>query len=250
VKWFLNRGRAAGAALVFVAGLVMGGLLYAAAGPYREMIEPSLQNAAILAAGAIITGFLALAGALAAASVVSSEGEATRRAGAEASRIDRRRELVTKLTVLSNRHAQEIRDQRAAWDGWNRVKPLPIVNPTTEIEDMVNELYSLGFQETGDEAQLLFRCLVRMDAFTYTAGSSPVVLDQDTVPEFYVWVRMQIELKTRLIDVSLRDRGVDKLVPGNRHWDAELNEMRNSRMNIVLVADGPMTALKGPDATA
>jgi hypothetical protein len=235
--------------LNFVAGFVAGTLIFAVVGPARKDIDQGLQNTAILAAGAIITGLLAYAGAVAAASVVASEGDATRKAGAQASRVERRRVLVSQLAVTNNRLAQEIRDQRAAWEKWNRLKPLPTLSPTTAIEDMVNELYALGFQDTGEAAELLYRCLMRMDDFKFAAGSSPNRPPQQSIWDFAIWVTIQIELKTAMIDKSLRDAGVDRLEPHNRHYDAELNGMFRQHESLILATNGPMGAIKGNHMT-
>jgi hypothetical protein len=208
--------------VLFVAGLTIGAFSYAFVGSDRFAIKPEVQNALVLAIGAIVAALLAAVGvywaAVIAGRVASSEGEATRRETRRLSMIDERTDVVRRISVLASRHAQEVADQVARRQelAGRLYEPLPRINETTRIEGLINELYTLGFQATADVANALFRALIELDRFAYVAtpGSVqvPMVgLSDDDHLAFLAWQRVQLRVKTHMIDVGLTDEGTDHL---------------------------------------
>jgi hypothetical protein len=142
-------------AILFGAGLLVGVFGYALVGPYAAVIDPQVQNALVLGIGAVAAALVASLGvygaALIAGAVASSEGAATRREARRFALIDQKTDIVRRITVLANRHSQQVANQVARRQelSGRPYEPLPRVGKTTRIEDAVNELYTLGFQSTG-----------------------------------------------------------------------------------------------------
>ena len=212
-------------AIIVGAGFVAGVFFYALVGADQTRLSDPIQGLLVVSVGAIATGFVAAAGAYWAAMIAAKsafdEGEATRRESRIRSRLDEKTDLVRRITVLASRHAQEVANQVARQQdlGGKAYEPLPVVNPTTPVEDAVNELYSIGFQSTADAAQQLFNSLVRLDQFCFVATPEstkrPIpMITPDQWLSFRSWRLTQVRMKTHMMDVGLRDEGSDHLVAG------------------------------------
>ena len=231
--------------ILFVAGLAVGGFGYALIGADRFDIDPEVQNALILSIGAIGASLLAALGvywaAIHAGAVAANEGEATRRENRRFALIDEKTDVVRRIAVLGNRHAQEVGSQVARRQelAGQPYEVLPRINETTDVEDLVNELYTLGFQATADVANALFGALIELDRFAYVATmesvAEPVVgLSDEEHLSFLAWSAVQKRVKTHMIDVSLTDEGVEHLaVEGtlptdylDRQYAQEIAELR------------------------
>ncbi len=237
---------------LFAAGIAVGLGIYVNVDPARFKIDPSAAGVAAAGAAAILTGFLAVLGALGAAiiagTVLIGEGNNQRLATDQAVLINRRRELVGNLIVQSNRHAQDMRRQHAAWVQEPSHRPTaPDIRTSAELDAIGNELYAYGFQVTGDAAHLHLLSLIHMEGFTYLAEASPTA---ESTADFHGWVQVQILLKTRLIDASLVDQGRTKLVPANRHWEAEVLELHKQAMGAVLITNRLIGAIRSDETTA
>lgn len=227
------------------AGLVVGAFVYAFIGSDRFAIKPEVQNALVLAVGAIVAALLAAVGvywaAIIAGRVASSEGEATRRETRRLSVIDERTDVVRRITVLASRHAQEVANQVARRQelAGHPYEPLPRINKTTRIEGLINELYTLGFQATADVANALLRALIELDRFAYVATPETVQvsifgLSDEEDLSFLAWHTVQLRVKTRMIDVGLTDEGTDHLAQDgtlpadylDREYRAAVDEIR------------------------
>lgn len=209
-------------AILFAGGVLVGIFGYALVGPDRAVIDPQVQNALVLGIGAIAAAMLASLGvywaAVIAGGVASSEGAETRRETRRFALIDAKTDVVRRITVLSNRHSQEVANQVARRQelAGKQYEPLPPIGETTAVEDAVNELYTLGFQSTGDGANALFRALIELDKFAYVATADsdhrPVVgLSDEEHLSFLAWRVVEKRVKTHMIDVSLTDEGVEHL---------------------------------------
>jgi hypothetical protein len=231
--------RALGAIILFVAGLALGVLGYAAIDPGRLSIDTGTRDLVVLAVGAIVTALLALvavfvAGAAAAkasgdAAAIAATAAADARAAAEAARtearrkalIDRQRYLRSLIAARSARHTREIqanvlRRQELAGRPY---QPLPDVRKTTEIEDAVVELYTLGFQRTADVAQALFNVLLSLDAYCFVATpdsmARPIAaLSPEQALDCVAWSEVETKVRNDLMAVGLTDQGVDELKVG------------------------------------
>jgi len=165
--------RAFGAVALFAAGLALGLFGYAAIDPGRLSIESGTRDLLVLAVGAIVTALLAvvatwIGGAAVAkasrdAAAIAAAAAAAARAEAEAARTEARREAIVArhrylrslIAARSARHTREVqanvlRRQELAGGPY---QPLPEVRKTTEIEDAVVELYTLGFQRDVESEQ-------------------------------------------------------------------------------------------------
>ena len=215
-------------AVLFTAGLVVGAFAYAFVGADRFAIRPEVQNALVLAVGAMMAALLAAIGvygaAVIAGGVASSEGEATRRETRRLSLIDQKTDLVRRISVLSSRHAETLANHVAPRQelAGEPYEPLPRINGmtrmkrTTRIEGLINELYTLGFQATADVANALRRALAELDKFAYIDTPESVQLPVDGLSDgeylsFVAWHTVQVRVKTHMIDVNLTDEPTDHL---------------------------------------
>lgn len=237
------RLRIFGAVLLFAAGLALGVLGYGVVEPGRFSIGAGTQDALVLAIGAIVTALLVLAASCVAGVTVAkafrdaaSIAATTARAQAEAARteaeaaradarrqalIDRQRSLRSLITARSARHTREVqahvvRRQELAGRPY---QPLPEVRKTTEIEDAVMELYTLGFQRTADVAQALFNVLRSLDSFCLVATpenmSGPIAgLSPEQMLDCVAWSEVEAQVQADLMQVGLTDEGVGELKAG------------------------------------
>ena len=232
-----------GAVVLFAAGLALGVLGYALADPGRFSIDAGTQDKAALAIGAIVTAlvvFLAVCvaglmvakasrdAATIAATTARAESEAVRAESevqAQIARrqalIDRQRYLRSLITARSARHTREVqahvvRRQELAGRPY---QPLPEVRKTTEIEDAVMELYTLGFQKTADVAQALFHVLQSLDAYCFVATPESMArpippLSAEQMLDCVAWSEVEAQVQADLMQVGLTDQGVGELKPG------------------------------------
>jgi hypothetical protein len=233
------RLRAFGAIVWFASGLALGALGYAAIDPSRLSIDTGTRDLLVLAIGAIVTALLvvvavSLAGATVrkasrdaaaiaatAAADARAEGEAARREARRQALIERQRSLMRLIAARSARHTREVqanvlRRQELAGRPY---QPLPEVRKTTEIEDAVVELYTLGFQGTADVAQALFNVLLSLDAYCFVATpesmAGPIqALSPEQVLDCVTWSEVETQVRNDLLQVGLTDGGVDELKPG------------------------------------
>jgi hypothetical protein len=231
--------RAFGAIVLFAAGLALGVFGYAAIDPGRLSIETDTRDLVVLAVGAIVTALLvvvavfvagaavakasrdAAAIAAAAAADARAEAEAARKEARREALIERQRYLRSLIAARSARHTREIqahvlRRQELAGRPY---QPLPEVRKTTEIEDAVVELYTLGFQRTADVAQALFHVLLSLDAYCFVAtpdsmaGPIPALAPERAL-DCVAWSEVETQVRNDLMAVGLTDQGVDELKPG------------------------------------
>jgi hypothetical protein len=224
------------AVVLFAAGLSLGVVGYAALDPSRFSIGAETLDRLAVAAGAIVTALVALVAAYVggwmaqkgsrdaaaiAATVARDEGEAARRDARRLAIIERQRHLRSLITARSHRHSREVQAQVARRQELadKPYQPLPEVGKTTEIEDAVVELYTLGFQRTADVAQALFNVLLALDTFCFVAtpesSVSPIAaLSPEQMLDLNAWVDVETQVRTDLMQVGLTDQGVDDLVPG------------------------------------
>jgi hypothetical protein len=231
--------RAFGAIVLFAAGLALGVFGYAAIDPGRLSIETDTRDLVVLAVGAIVTALLvvvavfvagaavakasrdAAAIAAAAAADARAEAEAARKEARREALIERQRYLRSLIAARSARHTREIqahvlRRQELAGRPY---QPLPEVRKTTEIEDAVVELYTLGFQRTADVAQALFHVLLSLDAYCFVAtpdrmaGAIPALAPERAL-DCVAWSEVETQVRNDLMAVGLTDQGVDELKPG------------------------------------
>ena len=231
--------RIVGAVVLFTAGLALGALGYAAIDPGRLSIDSGTRDMVVLAVGAIATGLLALvavfvAGAAVAkasrdAAAITATAAADTRAEAETARTEARREALIErqrylrslIAARSARHTREVqanvlRRQELAGRPY---QPLPEVRKTTEIEDAVVELYTLGFQRTADVAQALFNVLLSLDAYCFVATpesmAGPIpALTPERALDCVAWSEVETQVRNDLMAVGLTDQGVDELKVG------------------------------------
>jgi hypothetical protein len=231
--------RAFGAVALFAAGLALGLFGYAAIDPGRLSIDSGTRDLLVLAVGAIVTALLAvvatwIGGAAVAkasrdAAAIAAAAAADARAEAEAARTEARREAIVArhrylrslIAARSARHTREVqanvlRRQELAGGPY---QPLPEVRKTTEIEDAVVELYTLGFQRTADVAQALFNVLLALDAYCYVATpesmARPITaLSAEEALDCVAWSEVETQVRNDLMAVGLTDQGVDELKPG------------------------------------
>ena len=224
------------AVVLFVAGLALGMLGYAVIDPSRFSIGTDTQDRLVVAVGAMVTALLAVVAAYVggwmaqkgsrdaaaiAATVAGSEGEAARKDARRQALIDRQRYLRSLITAKSNRHTREVNAHvvgRQELAG-RPYQPLPEVNKTTEIEDAVVELYTLGFQKTADVAQALFNVLLSLDAFCFVATPGSMIgpisaLSAEQMLDFAAWSEVEVQVRTDLMQVGLTDQGAEELAPG------------------------------------
>jgi len=225
--------------VLFVAGLALGALGYAAIDPGRSSIGAGTQDKLVLAVGAIVTALLAViatwiggaavakasrdAAALAAtaATATRNENEAARKDARRQALIDRQRYLRSLIAARSSRHTREVqahvlRRQELAGRPY---QPLPEVRKTTEIEDAVVELYTLGFQKTADVAQALFNVLLSLDDYCFVATpesmAAPIpALSAEQALDCVAWSEVETHVRADLMQVGLTDQGVEELAPG------------------------------------
>jgi hypothetical protein len=228
-----------GAVVLFAAGLVLGVFGYAAIDPGRLSIESGTRDLLVLAIGAIVTALLALvaiwiggaavakasrdAAAIAATAAADARGEAeaARKDARREALIERQRYLRSLIAARSARHTREVqahvvRRQELAGRPY---QPLPEVRKTTEIEDAVVELYTLGFQRTADVAQALFNVLLSLDAYCFVATpesmAGPIpALTPERALDCVAWSEVESQVRNDLMAVGLTDQGVDELKPG------------------------------------
>jgi hypothetical protein len=231
--------RAFGAIVLFAAGLALGVFGYAAIDPGRLSIETDTRDLVVLAVGAIVTALLVVvavfvAGAAVAkasrdAAAIAAAAAADARAEAEAARTEARREAIVArhrylrslIAARSARHTREVqanvlRRQELAGRPY---QPLPEVRKTTEIEDAVVELYTLGFQRTADVAQALFHVLLALDAYCFVATpesmAGPIpALSAEQALDCVAWSDVETQVRNDLLAVGLTDQSVDELKPG------------------------------------
>jgi hypothetical protein len=228
----------AGSAL-FLAGVLVGAFGYALVGADSFSIDPQVQNALVLAVGAVITSLVAAVGvywaAIIAGDVAASEGAATRKEARRLALIDQKINLVRRIGVLGSRHAREVAIQVARRQelAGKPYEPLPRVNETTAIEDAVNDLYAMGFQATADVAQLFLGALYGLDMYCYVATDQsaqvPIAgLTNEERLSFETWELVQRRVKTHMIDASLTDEGTDRLAPAGTllpdYWEQLWND--------------------------
>lgn len=228
-----------GAVVLFAAGLVLGVFGYAAIDPGRLSIDSGTRDLLVLAVGAIVTALLAvvatwIGGAAVAkasrdAAAIAATAAADARGEAEAARKDARREALIErqrylrslIAARSARHTREVqahvvRRQELAGRPY---QPLPEVRKTTEIEDAVVELYTLGFQRTADVAQALFNVLLSLDAYCFVATpesmAGPIpALTPERALDCVAWSEVETQVRNDLMAVGLTDQGVDELKVG------------------------------------
>jgi hypothetical protein len=228
-----------GAVVLFAAGLVLGVFGYAAIDPGRLSIESGTRDLLVLAIGAIVTALLALvaiwiggaavakasrdAAAIAATAAADARGEAeaARKDARREALIERQRYLRSLIAARSARHTREVqahvvRRQELAGRPY---QPLPEVRKTTEIEDAVVELYTLGFQRTADVAQALFNVLLSLDAYCFVATpesmAGPIpALTPERALDCVAWSEVETQVRNDLMAVGLTDQGVDELKVG------------------------------------
>ncbi len=235
--------RILGAVVLFAAGLALGVLGSGLVDPARFSIDSGSRDTFVLAIGAIVTALLVLVAASVAGVTVAkafrdsaSIAAAAARAQAEAARaeaeaaradarrqalIDRQRSLRSLITARAARHTREVqahvvRRQELAGRPY---QPLPEVRKTTEIEDAVMELYTLGFQKTADVAQALFHVLGSLDTYCLVATpetmSGPIAgLSPDQMLDCVAWSEVEAQVQADLMQVGLTDAGVGELKPG------------------------------------
>jgi hypothetical protein len=231
--------RILGVVVLFAAGLALGVLGYAAIDPGRLSIDSGTRDMVVLAIGAIVTALLAviatwIGGAAVAkasreAAAIAAAATAAARAEAEAARTEARREalvarhryLRSLIAARSARHTREVqanvlRRQELAGRPY---QPLPEVRKTTEIEDAVVELYTLGFQRTADVAEALFAVLLALDTYCFVATpesmAAPIpALSAEQALDCVVWSEVETQVRNDLMAVGLTDQGVDELKPG------------------------------------
>ena len=231
--------RAFGAVVLFAAGLALGLLGYAAIDPSRFSIDAGTQDTLVVAIGAIVTALLAVVAtcvagatvrkasrdaaaiAAAAATTARNESEAARKDAGRQALIDRQRYLRSLITARSSRHTREVqahvlRRQELAGRPY---QPLPEVRKTTEIEDAVVELYTLGFQKTADVAQALFNVLLSLDAYCLVATpesmAGPIpALSGEQLLDCVAWNEVETQVRTDLMQVGFTDQGVEQLALG------------------------------------
>ena len=231
--------RAFGAVVLFAAGLALGLFGYAAIDPGRLSIESGTRDLLVLAVGAIVTALLAVvavfvAGAAVAkasrdAAAIAAAASADARVEAEAARTEARREALIErqrylrslIAARSARHTREVQSHvlRRQELAGRPYQPLPEVRRTTEIEDAVVELYTLGFQRTADVAQALFNVLLALDAYCVVATpesmARPILaLTPDQALDCVAWSEVETQVRNDLSAVGLSDHGVDELKPG------------------------------------
>lgn len=222
--------------VLFVAGLALGALGYAAIDPSRFSIGAGTQDKLVLAVGAIVTALLAVvatftAGAMVqkasrdaaatAATTARNESEAARKDARRQALIDRQRYLRSLIAARSSRHTREVQAnvQRRQELAGRPYQPLPEVRKTTEIEDAVVELYALGFQKTADVAQALFDVLLSLDDYCFVATpesmAAPIpALSAEQVLDCVAWSEVETHVAADLMQVGLTDQGVEELAPG------------------------------------
>jgi len=237
------RLRVLGAAVLFAAGLALGVIGSGVMDPARFSIDPGSRDTFVLAIGAIVTALLVLVAATVAGLTVAkafrdaaSIAAAAARAQAEAARveaeaarvdarrqalIDRQRSLRSLVTARAARHTREVqahvvRRQELAGRPY---QPLPEVHKTTEIEDAVMELYTLGFQKTADVAQALFNVLRSLDTYCLAATpetmSGPIAgLSPEQLLDCVAWSEVEAQVQADLMQVGLSDEGVGELKHG------------------------------------
>ena len=231
--------RAFGAVALFAAGLALGLFGYAAIDPGRLSIDSATQDMVVLAIGAIVTALLvvvavSLAGAAVRkasrdAAAIAATAAADARAEAEAAHtearhealIERQRFLIRLIAARSARHTREVQAQvlRRQELAGRPYQPLPEVRKTTEIEDAIVELYTLGFQRTADIAQALFDVLLSLDSYCFVATpevmAGPIqALSQGQALDCVAWSEVETQVRNDLLQVGLTDQGVDELKPG------------------------------------
>ena len=231
--------RAFGAIVLFAAGLALGALGYAAIDPSRLSIDAGTRDLVVLAIGAIVTALLvvvavSLAGAAVRkasrdAAAIAATAAADARAEAEAAHtearhealIERQRFLIRLIAARSARHTREVQAQvlRRQEIAGRPYQPLPEVRKTTEIEDAIVELYTLGFQRTADIAQALFDVLLSLDSYCFVATpevmAGPIqALSQGQALDCVAWSEVETQVRNDLLQVGLTDQGVDELKPG------------------------------------
>lgn len=263
------------AVVLFVAGLTLGLIGYATLDPSRFAIEADTQGKLVVAVGAIVTGLLAVVAAYVggsmaqrgsreaaaiAAEVARTEGEAARKDARRQAVIDRQRYLRSLITAQSNRHAREIQMQvaRRRELAGHPYEPLPQVSKTTEIEDGVVELYTLGFQRTADVAQALFNVLLQLDAFCFVAPpestAQPIpALSDELVLDMVAWSEVERQVRTDLMQVGLTDQGAPELTLGGT-LEPNYLEGRFKRARDMVAASAPPTiasslSIRGSSAT-
>jgi hypothetical protein len=228
-----------GAVVLFAAGLALGVFGYAAIDPSRLSIDSGTRDMVVLAIGAIVTALLAVvatwiggAGVAKAsrdAAAIAATAAADARAEAEAARKEARREALVErqrylrslIAARSARHTREVQ-ANVLWRqelAGRPYQPLPEVRKTTEIEDAVVELYTLGFQRTADVAQALFHVLLALDAYCFVATpesmAGPIpALSAEQALDCVAWSNVETQVRNDLLAVGLTDQGVDELKPG------------------------------------
>jgi len=253
------------AVVLFAAGLALGVLGYAAIDPSRFSIGADTQGKLVLAVGAIVTALLAVVAAyvggsmaqtgshdaaVIAATVARTEGEAARQDARRQAFIDRQRHLRSLITAQSNRHTREVRAQVARRQelAGRPYQPVPQVNRTTEIEDAVVELYTLGFQKTADVAQALLNVLLTLDAYCFVATPESMIepipaLSAEQMLDFAAWGDVELQVRTDLMQVGLTDQGAEELTPGGTleqdYLGVWFRQARDRRATVPMAAPPP-----------
>ncbi len=231
--------RAVGAVVLFAAGLALGALGSAAIDPSRFSIDTGTRDLVVLAVGAIVTALLALVAVSVAsaavakasrdAAAIAATAAADARAEAESARTEARREALVErqrylrslIVARSARHAREVQTNvlRRQELAGRPCQPLPEVRTTTEIEDAVVELYTLGFQRTADVAQALFNVLLSLDAYVFVPTSESMArpvpaLTPEQALDCVAWSEVEAQVRNNLLAVGLTDQGVAELKAG------------------------------------
>jgi hypothetical protein len=215
---------------IFLAGFVLGVGVYAWLGPNQRAIDPYVQGALVAGVAALVAALLAITGswwgasksaesAVSAATITAAAArdaaiESARRAR-ESALQERRGELIGQIVTGTTRHMYEVSAQLLRWvelTGSVDDSTMPVVGPTTPINDAVNGLYALGDQHLADLGRALLAVLVTQDQHVYGAmrdrdpktgkidGPSDHELD-----DFYQLQWMANRISTDLIVAGSRD---------------------------------------------
>lgn len=227
------------ASLLVGAGAVAGWA--ASGGPMPTTLPPEVHSGLLVTVGAIVAALLAMAGAyvggslaaegarqaaMVAASTAVEEGRQARLEAREQAIRDEIRRLGALIVTAANRHVQDIATQIAAREeavGKSADTPLPPLPPTTEVEDAINRMYTLGrrAQRAGDIAAAHFALLKELDRFAFDRRRDAV---DDKIPaltpneqfQHAVFAEAARTIKTDLMSAVAVASGGEALVPGGQ----------------------------------
>jgi len=173
--------------VILVGGAVIGAVVYAITWPGLPQVDTTIRTVAIAPLIPVLTGAFAViaaywggtvaangarAAARTSARAIEHQGQLTSDENARQAVTAQKQELVRRIAVLADRHAQEVSNQFMRWNEaqGTPTQPEPRVGSTEPIEDAVNELYVLGAQETADRARWLLMLLVEyLDRLVFDA---------------------------------------------------------------------------------